>query len=106
MDHTDSIAVDVFERTANGGIVLTVDDSLFSLLKGLGDWHEEVVFEGGVVGVKLNRDFHCAATLPDPAQTTSTFYQNSCQAENFLYGTISIWRFKGGLIPWPTRHTL
>jgi len=90
LNHTDSVAVGVGERTTNTRGVLTVDECALGSSENSGDFHEEAVFEGGVVGVKLNLDVHCAATLPDPAQTTSTFYQKSCQAENVLCGTISI----------------
>lgn len=65
LDHAHTVAVDVFERAANTGGVLAVEDGILGLREGFGDCHEERVFKGGIVGVEGDGDFHCAATLPE-----------------------------------------
>lgn len=57
-DDADAIAVDVIQRTANGGGVLAVEHSLLDAASDPGDFHEEVVVECGVVGVEADVDVH------------------------------------------------
>ena len=62
-DCADAVAVDVTERTANGGGVLAVEQGFLGLGESLGDCHEEAVFKGGVVGVEADVDDHCGNTI-------------------------------------------
>ena len=57
-DDADAIAVDVIQRLANGRLVLAVEHSILDAASDPGDFHEEVVFEGGVVGGEADVDVH------------------------------------------------
>lgn len=70
----DSVAVAVLDRAANARGVFAVDECALGSSKNSGDLHEEAVFEGGVVGVELNLDVHCANSIQHSSLTVNRYF--------------------------------
>lgn len=73
-DHTDTVAVDVLERAADGGGVFAVEQGFLGLGESLGDSHEKAVLESGVVGVEADVDDHCANSIQDATGRVNRYF--------------------------------
>jgi len=79
-DNADTITVDVIERSANGGGVVAVEHSFLDAASDPCDFHEEVVFKGGVVGVEVDVDVHCATSIQDQSWFVNRYFQKSLES--------------------------
>lgn len=79
-DDADTIAVDVIERSADGGGVLAVEHSLLDAASDPSDFHEEVVFKCGVVGVEADVDVHCATSIQHQSWFVNGYFRKSLKS--------------------------